>query len=206
MNIPVWASFSDKTVTEEHPDFDPEKTPAWTGILPELFRQKAGVRRSLHPFHSLAVWGAEAEAFVAGHENFDTAFNRESPWGKMLERNAKTLLIGVDLTSATFLHAVEEWCNVPVLSREPVIRYILKKNGNRKCRTIHWHTGAHSENFFRAEQPLLKYGAMTKCRIGNAECILLDCRKTLECMTPILRGNPLFFAHNESCHYDGSNQ
>lgn len=191
----IFPAFSYSSVTESNPDFDPEKTPACTGILPELFRQEKDVKRSLHPFHSLAVLGKEAETFIAGHECFDTAFNRQSPWGKMLERKAKSLLIGVDLTTATFLHAIEEWCDVPILSKEPVIRYILDKNGNRTLRTIHWHTGAHSENFFRAESVLLEYGALTKCRIGDADCMLMDCCKTLECMEPILHRNPDFFAH-----------
>ncbi len=191
----IFPSFSYASVTEQHPDFDVVSTPACTGILPELFRREEGVRRSLHPFHSLAVWGRDAEAFIAGHERFDTAFNRQSPWGRMLERNAKTLLIGVGLTTATFLHAVEEWSGVPVLSEEPVVRYIIDSYGRRTVRTIRWHTGAHSENFFRAEPILLDYGALGKCRVGDAGCMVLDCRKTLECMEPVLRQNPDFFAH-----------
>ena len=193
----IFPAFSYIYVTEEHPDFDVVNTPACTGILPELFRHEDGVVRSLHPFHSLAVWGKDAEAFVAGHERFDTAFNRLSPWGRMLERKAKTLLIGVGLTTATFLHAVEEWSDVPVLSKEPVIRYIIDRNGNRTLRTVRWHTGAHSENFFRAEQILMDYGALEKCRIGDAECMILDCCKTLDCMEPVLRQNPDFFAHDK---------
>lgn len=149
----------------------------------------------MHPFHSLAVWGNDAESFIEGHERFDTAFNRQSPWGRMLTRKAKSLFIGVDLTTATFLHAVEEWSDVPVLSEEPVIRYIIDKSGSRKLRTVRWHTGAHSENFFRAEQMLLDFGALQKCRIGDASCMVMDCCMTLECMEPFLRRNPDFFAH-----------
>ena len=191
----LFPTFSDAYVTSAHPDFDVAKTPAWTGLLPERFRQEEGVRRSLHPFHSLTAWGDAAEAFVAGHECFDTAFNRCSPWGRLLERKAKTLLVGVDLTKATFLHAVEEWSGVPVLSQEPVLRYIIDLHGNRMPRTIRWHTGAHSENFFRAEPLLLTQGALTRCRVGDAACLLMDCCKTFECLGPLLRQNPAFFAH-----------
>ena len=191
----IFPSFSYPDVTESNPDFDVAKTPARIGILPELFRQEKGVRRSLHPFHSLAVWGNDAGSFIAGHECFDTSFNRRSPWGKMPDRKAKVLLIGVDLTKATFLHAVEEWSGVPVLSEEPVIRYIIDWNGNRTLRTVRWHTGAHSENYNRAEQMLTECGALKKCRIGDAQCLMMDCCGTLKCLEPVLRRDPGFFAH-----------
>lgn len=195
----IFPAFSYNIATNENPDWDVTETPACTGILPELFRQKKDVFRSLHPSHSLAVWGKEAESFTAGHERFETAFNRLSPWGKLLDRGGKILLIGVDLTVATFLHAVEEWSGVPVLSSKPVIRYIIDREGRRMTRTIYWHTGAHSEKFFRAEQILLDHGALTKCRIAEASCMLMDCRKTWECMEFLLRQKPDFFAWDTTC-------
>ena len=42
---------------------------------------------------------------------------------------------------------------------------------------------------------LLAQGAMTKCRVGDAACLLMDCRRTFECLEPVLRQNPDFFAH-----------
>lgn len=190
----VFPTLSDKFVTNQTPDFNIKNTPCWTGILPELFRQKENVYRSAHPFHSLAAWGRGAAEFVAGHDRFETAFDRESPWGRLLDRNAKILLIGVGLTSATFLHPVEQWSGVPVLSDKPELRYIVDDAGNRTPRTIYWHTGAHSENYFRAEPLLLKHGAIKKVRIGDAASILMNCRETYQILKPILEENPLFFA------------
>ena len=191
----LFPTFSDKFVTDAEPDFNVKTSPAWTGILPELFRQRDDVIRSVHPFHSLTAWGDDAADFTAGHERFETAFDPQSPWGRLLERNGKVLLLGVDLTSATFLHPVEQWCNVPILSKEPVLRYIVDENGNKTPRTIYWHAGAHSENYFRAEEILLKQGAMKPFRFGGADSFVMDCRKTLEVMTPVLKQNPDFFAH-----------
>jgi aminoglycoside 3-N-acetyltransferase len=191
----LFPTFSDRSVTGSNPDYHPATSPAWTGILPELFRKRSDTVRSLHPFHSLTAWGRDAVSFTAGHDQFDTAFDIRSPWGRLLERDAKVLLIGVDLTSATFLHPVEQWCNVPVLSKEPFLRYIVDDQGNRTPRTIHWHTGAHSENYFRAESLLLEQNGMKKCQFGAAPSFLMNCRKTLQIMEPVLKQNPDFFAH-----------
>ena len=46
--------------------FDVEKTPSCIGLLPERFRLTPGVRRSIHPTHSVCAYGALAEAFLAG--------------------------------------------------------------------------------------------------------------------------------------------
>lgn len=194
----IFPTFSDRYVTDQSPDFNVKTSPAWTGILPELFRQRGDVLRSKHPFHSLTVRGKRAAEFVAGHENFDTAFDPASPWGRLLDLDAKVLLIGVGLTSATFLHPVEQWCGVPVLSKEPVLRYIVDDSGTRTPRTIHWHTGAHSEKYDRAESLLLESGAMKKCRFGAAESFLMNCRKTLQVMTPVLKENPDFFKNEDA--------
>ena len=194
----IFPTFSDHFVTDQDPDFNVKTSPAWTGILPELFRQRPDVVRSVHPFHSLTVRGRDAGEFTAGHDRFETAFDKASPWGRLLERDAKVLLIGVGLTSATFLHPVEQWCGVPVLSREPVLRYIVDDSGRRTPRTIYWHAGAHSEMYDRAESILLEAGAMKKCRFGAAESFLMNCRKTLQVMEPILKADPDFFKNENA--------
>ncbi len=48
------------------PLYDPETEPACVGLLPNLFRQRPGVIRSLHPTHSLAALGRDAAAFTEG--------------------------------------------------------------------------------------------------------------------------------------------
>lgn len=191
----VFPTLSDRYVTRQTPDFNVKTTPCWTGILPELFRKKENVFRSVHPFHSLSAWGRDAAEFTSGHERFETAFDRESPWGRLLDRNAKVLLIGVGLTSATFLHPVEQWCGVPILSETPELRYIVDDSGKRTPRTVYWHAGAHSENYFRAEPLLMEHGALKKIRFGGAESFLMDCRETFRIMKPVLEENPHFFAH-----------
>src|SRR5688572_10370238 len=42
------------------PVFDVKRTPSRMGLLTELFRRRGDVLRSVHPTHSVAVWGRAA--------------------------------------------------------------------------------------------------------------------------------------------------
>jgi len=45
----------------ERPVFDVRRQPSETGLLTELFRRRKGVRRSLHPVHSVIALGPQAD-------------------------------------------------------------------------------------------------------------------------------------------------
>ena len=100
-------------VNKNQPKFYVETSPSHIGILTEKFRKRQNVIRSLHPTHSVAALGKDAKVFTEGNERFDTPCARGSSWGKLLDRQAKILLIGVDLKRNTFIHGIEEWMNIP---------------------------------------------------------------------------------------------
>lgn len=62
----TWAQMS-----KEYSLFDPEKESACVGIIPNIFRKREGVIRSLHPTHSIAAYGPEAEEYVKGGRLLD---------------------------------------------------------------------------------------------------------------------------------------
>ena len=51
----------------KNPVFDVRRTPSQTGLLTEIFRRSAGVLRSVHPTHPVAVAGHGAVEMVEGH-------------------------------------------------------------------------------------------------------------------------------------------
>ena len=59
-------------INEENRVFDVRRSPCCVGILPELFRQRPGVVRSLHPTHSMAAYGKGAAAYLEGELNANT--------------------------------------------------------------------------------------------------------------------------------------
>ena len=52
----------------EYDTFDPATEPACVGIIPNVFRQREGVVRSLHPTHSIAAYGKNASEYIKGEE------------------------------------------------------------------------------------------------------------------------------------------
>ena len=75
--------------------YDPYKTIAWTGILPNVFLTLHGTVRSCFPNNSLAANGKYAEEMFQ-HEMEDTASHGpHSAWNFCAEHHAKVLFLGV---------------------------------------------------------------------------------------------------------------
>ncbi|MBI4419847.1 MAG: AAC(3) family N-acetyltransferase [Gemmatimonadetes bacterium] len=90
------------------PLFDMRQTVSRMGLITELFRRSPGVLRSIHPTHSVAVWGSRAEAIIAGHQQAETPCGRLTPYGRLLEYDGKILLAGVSAHTMTFCYFVAE--------------------------------------------------------------------------------------------------
>ena len=88
--------------------FDVRQTASSMGLITEVFRRSPGVVRSLHPTHSVAVWGNNVDAIVAGHHVAETPCGRPTPYGRLLEYDGKILFAGVPVSTMTFFHFVEE--------------------------------------------------------------------------------------------------
>lgn len=162
------------TVNDRQPVYDVLYTPVCIGLLPELFRKRPGVHRSWHPTHSVAAFGADAEEFVRGDENCPTPCARDSAWGRLYDRDAYVLLVGVELNRMTFFHGVEEWNGIPGRLKETPNRYVvIPPDGGRIVRDYYPHCGDSSQLYPKAETALLHAGAMRMEKLGGAAGPLL---------------------------------
>ncbi|MDQ2841076.1 MAG: AAC(3) family N-acetyltransferase [Acidobacteriota bacterium] len=93
---------------QSDPVFDPRLTPSRVGLVSELFRRFPGVRRSIHPTHSIAVWSPDADRWIENHPLADTPCGRSSPFDVLCSENGYIVLAGVTTASLTFFHYVEE--------------------------------------------------------------------------------------------------
>ncbi|MNI08532.1 SPBc2 prophage-derived aminoglycoside N(3')-acetyltransferase-like protein YokD [compost metagenome] len=186
-------------INAENPRFEVESSPSCVGILPELFRQRSGVIRSLHPTHSVAAIGEDAAIFVEGAERWDTPCHRESPWGRLLDREATIILVGVDLRRNTFIHGIEEWVDIPGrLTDDHEQLYTVLRDGTEISVPSRRHCGLPwSEHFWKVEGVLEQQGAIYKARFGNADTWVCDTVKMTDILTKMLRQNPDLFSDNE---------
>jgi aminoglycoside 3-N-acetyltransferase len=97
-----------RTVRPEQPLWDELSTPSHTGVLTEIFRTCYATARSIHPTHSVAACGPQAESLLARHHLDDTPVSFNSPYGLMRGMPAYALMIGVGLESCTAIHLSEE--------------------------------------------------------------------------------------------------
>lgn len=84
------------------------RSPSMMGLVSEVFRRSEGVLRSLSATHPLLAWGTAAEEFIAGHQNTDRPFGPDSPFAKLLDRDAIILGFDVAFSAFTFTHFVED--------------------------------------------------------------------------------------------------
>lgn len=174
----VFPTLSYSLVDAEHPRFDVRTTPSVVGILSELFRQRPGVIRSLHPTHSLAAYGRDAAQFTAGHEKAQTPMPKGSPWWKLLERNGKILFIGTPGVSCnTFLHGMDEWIELPNMrSKTPQHLEVVDYDGQVHPMDLYRHALGRNAYYGCCEPAFEAAGALTRGKFGQAKCWLLECR------------------------------
>lgn len=180
-----------KQMSEEYSFFDPETEPVCVGILPELFRKRPGVVRSLHPTHSMVVYGTGAEEYVKGEENCTTPCPPNGCWGRLRDINAKILLLGVTHTRNTYIHSIEESFDIPERFTDKPVRFQVKlSSGEIKQVDMYRHYNKidpHiSEHYDSMKEGYEKAGAAKTVRLGDAECILCDAAKLFEVTGRIL--------------------
>lgn len=185
-------------INAENPKFHVRDSKVCVGILPELFRKRSKVYRSLHPTHSVAALGKDAEEFVQGDETFDTPCARGSAWGKLLDRKAFIMLLGVDLRRNTFMHGVEEWADIPGrISDSHEQLYSVLPDGTEVSVPSRRHCGdSWSEYFWKVEGIFIKHGVMYKGKFGDAEVRICDAEGITKILFQMLKINPNLFSDN----------
>lgn len=186
-------------VNKDQPKFYVETSPSHIGILTEKFRKRPNVIRSLHPTHSVAALGKDAKDFTEGNEKFDTPCARGSSWGKLVDRHAKILLVGVDLKRNTFIHGIEEWMDIPgrVTDGHEELITVLPDGTeipvpSRRHYGLRW-----SEHYWKVEKILADKGAIEYGKLGDADVLICDAVKLTDYIGEMLKIDPDLFSDNE---------
>lgn len=166
----TWANVNDK-----NPVMDVTYTPVCVGAVPELFRKRSGVYRSLHPTHSVGAFGKDAAAFVQGEHTVTTPCGKGGVYHKLWERNAQILLIGVNFTNNTFIHGIEEWDGgVGSISQTKTDLYVVNHEGRRLHTPQYRHCAPLGSNTFSKLEPdCIAQGHLTIGRFGDATTRLI---------------------------------
>lgn len=171
-------------VGRDHPYYDVRTTEPDIGTLAIVAAFRKDGVRSLHPTHSVTVFGKGAADFVKGEEKSASPAPVDGCLNRLYEENGKVLLIGVGHERNTFLHAVDERLYLPDrLNPNPFEITIVDYDGNTiqspPFRT-HFTAAADtcvSEYYPNYKEALEYSGAVTYSKLGGALVYVCDCRK-----------------------------
>jgi aminoglycoside 3-N-acetyltransferase len=179
----TWANIKQ----DENPVMDVRSTPVCVGALPELFRNRPNVCRSLHPTHSLCGLGQAARQFLYGDHLAQTPCGQKTAYRRLYEHNAQILLVGVGFNRNTFIHCVEEMYSVPGrLSEEQHKLWVIDYDGTKYFTPQYRHCYPELSALFSWENEMVSAGAVTRERFGDADCFLCDARKLANEMGKLL--------------------
>ena len=182
------------TVTRENPVFSVSDTPSCVGKLSEAFRTMPGVRRSVHPTHSVCAVGRLAAEMLSGHEDDRTPVGPHSPFRRLAEQGGKILMLGCGLTPNTFMHGVEEEAGVPYcLSPDPIAYTCILPDGTRYTATYTPHLFDGITQRYDRAAALLDGDALRFGRVALADCALIDAAKLRRAALARMQTEPLYF-------------
>lgn len=173
--------------------FDVKNTPAYTGTVPETFRKRKNVFRSVSPTHSLIAYGKKAKWFAENHEKCDNPYGKEGPFYKLMELDAKIFLIGVDQLANSSIHIVEDrYKNFPIgVWTEKQKFLVTYPDGSEKIIYARWHLQhlykIRDNNML--EKPFLKEGLMKIYPFFNTELRVIKVRDVADCMERLAKKN-----------------
>lgn len=193
----TWAQMS-----REYSTFNPATEPACVGIIPNIFRTRNGVVRSLHPTHSIAAYGRDAEAYIRGEENATTPCPPGGCWDRLKDIDAKILLLGVTHARNTYIHSVDELLGIKDrLTDGPTLMHVVMPDGSLKDVPMYRHFnrtlghGNFSEEFDKMMEAFYGLGAAKPVKFGDADCVLCEAKKIFEVCKKL-------FAIEENCVID----
>ncbi|WP_426165994.1 aminoglycoside 3-N-acetyltransferase [Sandarakinorhabdus sp. DWP1-3-1] len=164
---------------EHVPAFDPAASRAvrMNGVLPEFLRTTPGALRSANPGASITAIGARADWLTADHR-LDYGFGPGTPLARLVEADARVLMLGAPLDTMTLMHHAEHLADIP----DKVVRRYEVKLADGWHWLEEYDTGDPCsprlpENFI--EQIVTAYLATDRGRqgrVGDATSVLVSAR------------------------------
>lgn len=165
-----------ETIRAHLPVFDPLTTATTMGAISEAFRTYPGTLRSNHPLVSVCANGPLAGDITEEH-SLEFSEGRGTPFEKLYDLDAQTLLLGVGFNRCTSLHYAESL--VPQ-RRTTTHRYPMNVKGRRV-----WLESADMANDDGIHFPVVgkKFVAAEStpvCKVGEADSMLFSTRKLVD--------------------------
>lgn len=172
--------------------FDVRISPTAMGKIPDTFWRRPGVKRSIHPTHSVAAWGKMRDWLIADHEKCSSSCGANTPFHKICLSKGKILLIGVTHANNTCLHTVEDTNGVPTRSCELFYPKVIDYEGKVVTVPTYPHLPGFKRDYQKMDEICKSYGIQKEIKIGNSLLKIIDAQRMYEIGSTMVRENPLF--------------
>jgi aminoglycoside 3-N-acetyltransferase len=156
--------------------FDPLTTATTMGAIPETFRSYPGTLRSNHPLGSVCANGYFAQEITA-HHAVELYEGRGTPFEKLYELDAWTLLLGVGFNRCTSLHYAE---SLTPNRRTMMSRFPIVENGRRVWVEKVSMAIDDSTHFPIVGQQFSDCGQVRRGSVGEADALLFSTRALVD--------------------------
>lgn len=171
--------------------YDVNQTPSCVGELTNIARKTKGFLRSMHPTHSVAAYGKNAQAYIDNDLIANSPVGINNCFGVLKDLNAKIMFIGAPLSKNTFIHAIEEEFNVADRLTDHIYHFYSKKDD----KIIEYNMPRHfskynphlSEHYEKLLPIFLRKEIAKEFYFGNAKSYLIDAKKCYDLVSEILK-------------------
>lgn len=172
-------------------------TKSETGYLSEFFRKKISTFRTIHPVHSLSVYGNNSKE-VPKH-NCKSSFGRGSTWEWICKnKHVCNLSLGLPLNGgATICHYPEELVGVNYREYINLKGKLYLKNGKVVESDYEYYSRVNNKNYIgindwrKPENDLLKYKIMKSYKFNKNRILInyQNAKKTSDFLIKKIRSN-----------------
>ncbi|NLF30693.1 MAG: AAC(3) family N-acetyltransferase [Planctomycetes bacterium] len=178
----------------EHDVIDLRQRPSHNGAIPRAAGRRGDAVRSIHPTHTVIAIGPAAADLFAGHQDGQGPTGTDSPFARAAMAGGTIVLIGVDCSTNTTLHCVEEAAAPYTFNGEVFAPLTIDLDGREHRIRVRGYTTETPRRFASIEPRLLDEGIMTFGRLGSAPLRLCDGRRLLTEVTAWVRQEPYLLA------------
>jgi aminoglycoside 3-N-acetyltransferase len=164
------------TIRAHLPVFDPLTTPTTMGAVPEAFRTFPGTLRSNHPLVSVCANGRFADEITKQHE-LSFCEGPGTPFEKLYQLDAFTVLLGVGFDRCTSLHYAESL--VPS-RRTTMSRFPMMQKGKRVWMEVPDMASDDGVHFPIVGARFANSGVLRAARVGDADAMLFSTRELVD--------------------------
>ena len=177
--------------------FDPLTTPSVAmGVLSEYVRKLPGAVRSTHPIHSIAAIGPNAQYICEGDSAI--AFGPSGPFSKLLDLDARGLLLGTTIENFSMIHFVEEQAKVPYrFIKTYTAPYGPNKVLKSYARYIRDPNIAPHIDYFKIDAAMRKKKLIQDIRVGAGKIQSFDVDHIYSLTLAKLKNDPFWLVRNE---------